>query len=85
MLKLLHTSTHLICWQSNAQNSPNQASTVHEQMYNFQMYKLGLEKAEESNCQYLLYHEESKGIPEKHLLLLHWICKTFDRVDHNKL
>ena len=51
----------------------------------FQMFKLGLEKAEESNCQYLLYHEESKGIPEKHLLLLHWICKTFDRVDHNKL
>ena len=26
---------------------------------------------------------ESKWIPEKHLLLLHWLC--FDCVDHNKL
>jgi len=31
--------------QSNAQHSPSQASTVHEQ--NFQMFKLDLEKAEE--------------------------------------
>ena len=30
----------------------------------FQMYKLGLEKAEESNCQHLWDHWESKGIPE---------------------
>ena len=26
--KLPHNCTHLICWQSNAQNSPSQASTV---------------------------------------------------------
>ena len=40
------------------------------QYENFQMYKLGLEKAEEqrSNCQHLLDHRESKGIPEKHIL-----------------
>ena len=30
MLKLLHSSTHLIRLQSNAQNSPSQASTVRE-------------------------------------------------------
>ena len=30
MLKLLHNCTHLTHWQSNAQNSPSQASTVHE-------------------------------------------------------
>ena len=30
MLKLLHNSTHLTCWQSNAQNSPSQASAVCE-------------------------------------------------------
>ena len=30
MLKLLHTGTRITCWQSNAQNSPSQASTVHE-------------------------------------------------------
>ena len=26
-----------------------------------------------------------QGIPEKHLLLLNWLCKTFDCMDHNKL
>ena len=30
MSKLLHNCTHLTCWQSNAQNSPSQASTVPE-------------------------------------------------------
>ena len=37
---------------------------------NFQMYKLGLEKAEEPeiNCQYSLDHGKGKGIPEKYLL-----------------
>ena len=30
MFKLLHNCTHLILQQSNAQNSPSQASTVHE-------------------------------------------------------
>ena len=29
-LKLLHSCTHLTRKQSNAQNSPSQASTVHE-------------------------------------------------------
>ena len=30
MLKLRHDCTHLTRWQSNAQNSPSQASTLHE-------------------------------------------------------
>ena len=30
MLKVLHSCTHLICYQSNAQNSKTQASTVCE-------------------------------------------------------
>ena len=30
MLKLLYNFTYLKCWQSNTQNSPSQASTVHE-------------------------------------------------------
>ena len=30
MFKLLHNCTHLTCYQSNVQNSPSQASIVHE-------------------------------------------------------
>ena len=32
------------------------------------------QKNETSNCQHLLDHRKSKGIPGKHLLLLHWLC-----------
>ena len=28
-----------------------------------------------SNYQHLLDHKESKGVPEKHLFLLHWLCQ----------
>ena len=44
---------------------------------NFEMFKLGLEKADSnqrSNCQRLLDHKASKGISEKHLPLFHWLC-----------
>ena len=45
---------------------------------NFQMFKLDLEKVENqrSNCQHLLDHRKSKSIPEKHLLLLHWLHQS---------
>ena len=38
-----------------------------------QMYKLDFEKVEEQrlNFQHLLDHGESKGVPEKHLLMFH--------------
>ena len=54
---------------------------------NFQMFKLDLEKAEEPeiNCQHPLDHRKSKSVPEKHLLLLYWLCQSLDCVDHNKL
>ena len=43
----------------------------------FQMFKLVLEKAEEPEIilPHLLDHWKSKRIPEKHLLLLHWLCQ----------
>ena len=42
---------------------------------NFQMFKLDLEKQrnQRSNCQHPLDHRKSKRIPEKHLLLSHWL------------
>ena len=52
---------------------------------NFQMYKMDLEKAKESesNCQHPLDHRKSKGIPKKknkqtkkNNPLLHWLWKS---------
>ena len=41
-----------------------------------QMYKLDLEKVrnQRSNCQHTLDHRKNNRIPEKHQLLLHWLC-----------
>ena len=45
---------------------------------NFQMYKLGLEKAEEQGIKLpkVVDHRKNKGIPEKHLFLLHWLHES---------
>ena len=45
---------------------------------NFQMFKLDLGKAEEPEIKLptLLDHRKSKGIPERHLVLLYWLCQS---------
>ena len=48
---------------------------------NFQMFKLDLEKAEEPEIKLPMSkihmnHRKSKRFPEKHLLLLHWLCQS---------
>ena len=52
---------------------------------NFQIYKLDLEKAEEPDCQHLLDHGESKGIPKNIYFCFIDYTKAFDCVDHSKL
>ena len=53
---------------------------------NFQMFKLDLEKAEETDQISNMCWENRKStrVPEKHLLLLYLLCQSFDCVDHNK-
>ena len=45
---------------------------------NSQMFKLDLKRQrnQRSNCQHLLDHRKSKRVPEKHLLLLYWLCQS---------
>ena len=43
------------------------------------------QRNQKSNCQHLLDHQESKELPENHLLLLYRLSKAFDCVDDNKL
>ena len=54
---------------------------------NFQIYKLGWQKQrnQRSNCQYLLDHRKSKGIPENTYFCFIDYTKAFDCVDHKKL
>ena len=70
MFKLPHNCTHLTCQQSNAQNSPSQAATVHEpKTSRCSSWIWKRQRNQRSNCQHLLDHQTSKRIPEKHLLL----------------
>ena len=32
------------------------------------------QRNQRSNCQHLMGHRKNKGIPEKHLSLVHWLC-----------
>ena len=54
----------------------------------FKIFKLDLDKAEESDIkwQHLVDHQKSKGIPEKKKIYFCFIddTKAFDCVDHNK-
>ena len=77
MLKLLHNCAHLTCQQRNAQNSPSQASTVHElwtSRCSSWIYKR--HRNQRSNCHQPLDHQKSKRVPEKHLLLLFWLHQS---------
>ena len=75
----LHSFPMLAKWCSKF-FKPGFSSTWTE---NFQMFKQDSEKAEELEIK--LQHRESQIIPEMHLLLLPWLSKAFDCVDHNKL
>ena len=49
------------------------------------MFKLGLEKAEEPNCQHLLDHKKTRELQENIYFCFIDYAKAFDCVDHNKL
>ena len=86
MFKLSYSCAHFPCQQGYTQNLSSQASAVQElrtsRCTNWVQEK---QRNQRSNCQHLLHHRESKGIPEKHLLLCIDYTKAFDSVDHNKL
>ena len=70
----LHVIPGIRSYQSNAQNSPSQASTVHELWTSrFSSWIQKRQRNQRLNCQHLLDHQKSKKIPEKHLLLPHWL------------
>ena len=71
MFKLPYNCTHLTHYQSNAENSPSQASTVHEP--EIPDIQAGLKKGRGSRDHNAKIHwiiKKSKRVPEKHLLLL---------------
>ena len=77
MFKLLHNRTHLTRYQSNAQNSPSQASIVcglWTSRCSSWIYKR--QRNQRSHCQHPLDHWKGREFLKKHLLLLYWLCQS---------
>ena len=71
-LKRLSSSSSSTCQQSYVQNPSSQASAVCElRNSRCTSWIQKRKKNQRSYCQHSLDHRESKGIPEKHLFLLH--------------
>ena len=72
MLKLPHNCAHLTHQQSNAQNSPSQASIVCEpKTSRCSSWIQKRQRNQRSKCKHPPHHRKSKIIPEIHLFLLH--------------
>ena len=86
MFKLPHSYTHLTCQQSNAQNSPSQASMVSElRTSKCSSWIQKKQRNQRSNCQHLLDHRKSKEFQENIYFCFIDYSEAFDCVDHNKL
>ena len=87
MFKLLHNCTHLTHQQSNAQNSPSQASIVYEtRTFRCSRWIQKRQKNQRSNGQHSLDHQKGNREFQKNI----YFCfidntKVFDCVDHKKL
>ena len=83
MFKLPHNCTHLTYQENNAQNSPGQASTVHEaRTSRCSTWIQKRQRKQRLKCQQLLGHRQSKRIPEKHLLLIYSLCASHQTVEN---
>ena len=85
MFKVLHNCTHLTGYKSNVQNSPRQASTVHESWTSRCSSWIKRQRNQKSNCQHLLDHQKTKEFQKNIYFYFIDFAKAFDCVDHNKL
>ena len=86
MFKLPHNCTHLTRQHINAQNSPNQASTVHElrtSRYSSWIQKRQRNRDQIANICWII--EKAREFQENIYFCFIDYAKAFDCVDHNKL
>ena len=86
MFKLLHNCTHLTHWQSNAQNSLSQASTVSECELPdvWARFRKGRRTRDQiANIHWII--EKARQFQKNNYFCFIDYTKAFDCVDHNKL
>ena len=85
MFRLLHNSTYLTCQQRNAQNSPREASTIHEPWTT--KGSSWLRKCRETRDQISNIHwiiEKARDFQKNIHFCFIDCAKAYDHVDHNK-
>ena len=86
MSKLLHNCTHLTCQLSNAQNFPNEASTVREQRTSRRSSWIQKRRRNQrSNANIYWIIEKAREFQKNIYFCFVDYTKAFDFVDHNKL
>ena len=86
MFKLPHNYTHLTHWQSNAQNSPGQASTVHScELPDVQAGFRNGRGTRDQNANIRWIIEKAREFQKNIYFCFVDYAKAFDCVDHNKL
>ena len=84
VLKLPHNCVHFTCQQGHAQNSPSQASTVHElRTSRCSSWIQKRQRNQRSKCQHLL--EKAREFQKNVYFCFTDYAKAFDYMDHNKL
>ena len=84
--KLPHDCTHLMCWQSNAQNPPSQASTVRELWTSrCSSWISKRQMTQRSNCHIHWIIKKAREFQKNICFCFIDYAKVFDCVDHNKL
>ena len=84
-LLLPYICTHFTCQQSNAQNSPNKVSTVHElRTSRCSSWIQKRQRNQRSNCQYSLEIIEKAREFQKNIDYIEY-AKVFDCLGHKKL
>ena len=86
MFKVLHNCTHFTCQQSNAQNSPSQASTVCElHTFRCSSWIQKRQRNQRSNCQHPLNFGKAREFQKNTYFCFINYTKAIDCVDHSKL
>ena len=86
MFKLLHNLTHLTHQQSNVQNSPSWASTVHKlRISKCSSWIQKRQRNQRSNCQHHWIIAKAREFQKNIYFCFIDCAKAFHSVDHNKL
>ena len=78
------THSSILAWRIPGMEDPGGPPSMGSHRVRHDWSDLAATEEPEINCQHPLDHRKNERVPEKHLLLLYWLCQSLC-VDHNKV